>query len=91
MLFILTKRGRYVRAMMKAIDVACRSCWTSDPRGRKTDGLRVIRRFEQINNTEFDPFNSTHVDTIRGWANTEGFFRDAYRILGGKQCQQNSK
>ena len=68
-------RKRYVRAMMSAIKKAAAPVFDFEPKASKTDGLRVIRRFERVNQTVFDPFDSTHVFICSGWGSTESFFR----------------
>lgn len=76
------KRSRqYKKAMLKAIDKA-RSVYDgiSTHMYSKTDGLRVIRRFEKVNSINFDPLNSTHLRMIQGNARHERFFRMARYI-----------
>ena len=41
----------------------------------RTDGLRVIKRFERVNECVFDPFDRYHVGVISGHADKEHFFR----------------
>jgi len=67
-------RRKYVRAMLKAINKARQNHFEGES-ASKTDGLRVIRRFEKVNKIKFDPFNSLHIDAISGWGKYEGFFR----------------
>lgn len=62
------RRWLYVRAMMKAIDAARSSVWIDGTVESKAYGLRVIRRFESVNNIAFDPFNREHVEMVTGWA-----------------------
>ena len=59
---------KYVRSMMMAIEWAKGS-------STKTNGLRVIRRFENVNNVEFDPSNRSHQLLVCGHGDTEEFFR----------------
>ena len=68
------KRKLYVRAMFKAIDLA-RTCpgYHEEVR-RKTIGLRVIKRFEKVNNTRFDPFDTTHTAVVTSLGAFEDFF-----------------
>lgn len=81
-LVIRFKRYLYVRAMFKSIECA-RDKKMHANRMSKTDGLRVIKRFERVNRIAFDPFNATHNDTIYGCANDESFFR-AIKIMRTK-------
>lgn len=68
------KRSVYCQAMMKAIKRA-----QKDPiSGRvssKPDALRVIRTFERVNKTIFDPFKSSHTDMVAGWGTHEALNR----------------
>lgn len=68
------RRFLYVRAMLKSIEYA-RAKTMHVNRMSKTNGLRVIKRFEKVNGIAFDPFNSIHNDIIYGCANDEAFFR----------------
>ena len=77
------KRWRYVRAMMKAIDKARTPVFICEKQESKTNGLRVIKRFERINGLKFDPFNKDHVGAVYGNASHESFFRKAGFILKG--------
>jgi len=71
----LSERARYVSAMMEAIDVA-RTCPALVRKlATKTNGLRVIKRFEKVNGYKFDPFNDEHVQAIAGHGYDEAFFR----------------
>lgn len=47
-----------------------------------TNGLRVIRRFEQLNNVEFDPFNRQHRIIIFNCGVHEEFFRAIRKAIG---------
>lgn len=67
-------RKRYIRAMLKAIDSARQPVWIGEKVQSKTNGLRVIRRFEKVNKCTFNPFDDYHVLLISGHANTEHFF-----------------
>lgn len=71
----MSRHRRYVRAMLKAIDVAREPVWDFDVRASRTDGLRVIRRFERVNGTRFDPFNETHLEAVAGNGSHENFLR----------------
>jgi hypothetical protein len=73
----MSSRERYVKAMLKAIDEARRCGWYGGVTESKTDGLRVIRRFEKVNSINFDPFDSAHIDMVSGCAEYENFFRKA--------------
>jgi len=72
------KDKRYIKAMLKAIDVA-RS--EHDRKSSKTDGLRVIKRFELVNQVSFDPLDKSHLQMISGNASNERFFRMAGYVL----------
>ena len=61
---------QYVPAMMRAIKHA-----VGNSGANRTDGLRVIRRFEKKNDIKFNPFNDTHLSYIAGMACHESFFR----------------
>jgi hypothetical protein len=67
------KRQKYVRAMMNAIGRAQKG-WLCDP-SSKTDALRAIRRFEEVNGVRFNPFNESHVGKVSGCGTHEHFFR----------------
>lgn len=73
-------RKRYVKAMLKAIDKARVSVWVGGRTYSKTFGLRVIKRFQKVNKTMFDPFNKYHVDLITGHAEYEHLFWKAKRL-----------
>lgn len=62
----MTERKRR-RALLKAIDNAA-ACGLFAASSR-TDGLRAIRLFEQINGVQFDPFDRLHLATTTngGW------------------------
>lgn len=67
----------YTYAMMKAINKAREPVWIGEKWQSKTDGLRVIRRFERVNKTAFNPFREEHLELISGNASHEAFFRKA--------------
>lgn len=69
------KRKKFVKAMLKAIDVARDPVWIGEDRVSRTMGLRVIKRFERVNNCAFDPFNDYHVELVHGHASNELFFK----------------
>lgn len=72
----LSSRQKYVRAMMKAIKLACTDAFEHvHDLGSRADGLRAIRRFEKVNQVAFDPHNSTHLMKISGCARYESLFR----------------
>lgn len=73
------KRRRYVAEMMQAIDMASTSYFLGG-KSSKTDGLRVIRRFEKINGIAFDPKNSGHLSVVSGNGHNENFFRREKRV-----------
>ena len=66
---------RYTYAMIKAIDKARQPVWIGEKWQSKADGLRVIRRFERVNKTAFNPFSEEHIELIAGNASHEAFFR----------------
>ncbi len=70
-MWFLSETKKYNYAMLKAIDKAR----SGTPKYSKTDGLRVIKRFEKVNNVKFDPYSSTEVMIITGRAKWEFFFR----------------
>ena len=69
-------RKRYIRAMLRAINKARVSVWDGK-KTSKTNGLRVIRRFEKVNKCDFNPFDKYHVELIVGHGDDEEFFRSA--------------
>ncbi len=74
--YLFTAEGRYSRAMISAIKKARYNFWADDGKGvSMTGGLRVIRRFERVNKTAFNPWNDTHLDTVSGWGWAEGLHR----------------
>lgn len=68
------KRWWYVRAMMRCIKSATFDILTEQI-SSKTDGLRVIKRFEKVNKIKFDPFNINHRELVIGHGMNESFFR----------------
>ena len=68
---------RYAYAMLRAVDKARAPVWIGEKWQSKTDGLRVIRRFERVNKTSFDPFSEAHLELTAGNASHEAFFRKA--------------
>lgn len=79
-MIFLSERQRHVKAMMKAIDIA-RISYFLGGKSSKTDGLRVIRRFERVNGVVFDPNNSNHLSVVSGNGHNENFFRKARMVL----------
>jgi hypothetical protein len=74
----MKRSNRYKKAMLKAIDRARQVSNGIDTKLlTKANGLRVIRRFEDVNSIDFDPFDSTHLRMITGMARHERFFRKA--------------
>ncbi len=69
------ERKKYVHAMLNAINKARRSIWMFEQQESKTNGLRVIRRFELVNKTTFNPFDKTHIEHIHGNGNNESLIR----------------
>lgn len=76
----LTQRQKYVRAMLKAIDKARFVYWQGKVKYSKTMGLRVIKRFERVNKTKFDPFNDLHVEYVTGHGDNEHLFYKLKRL-----------
>lgn len=78
------RRSReYVRAMLEAIDYAASE--TALFKGTtRTNGLRCVRTFEDVNGFEFNPFDKSHVEHIRGMAVHEAIHR---RLKIGKSPQ----
>ena len=72
------RRRKYVRQMMKALRLA-QTDWLTKGRHSKTDALRVIKRFEEVNGIAFDPCNDSHLRMITSRASHEHF-------LGGRNC-----
>jgi hypothetical protein len=68
------KRWWYVRGMLNSIERARENTIYKNKMSR-TDGLRVIKRFEKVNGITFNPFCAAHNEKIRGCANNESFFR----------------
>jgi len=71
----LNGEALYRYKMLKAIDLARQPIWDFNKLESKTNGLRVIKRFERVNKVKFDPFNNDHLDLIYGNASNESFFR----------------
>ena len=80
----LPQSKRYTYAMMKAIDKARQPVWIGEQLQSKTDGLRVIRRFERVNKTSFNPFSKEHLKLVAGNASHEAFFRKARYVFENK-------
>lgn len=74
-------RKKYVKAMLKAIDAARSESSGPKRKFSKTDGLRVIKRFEKVNNIAFDPFNIHHVDIVSGWGWNESMLRSLKKFF----------
>ena len=73
--FFLPASRRYTYAMMRAINKAREPCFVGETWASKADGLRVIRRFELVNKTAFNPFLVEHINTVAFQAAHEQFFR----------------
>lgn len=69
------KERKYRREMLRAIREAAGD-------STMTNGLRVIRRFEEINNVQFDPFNRQHRSIIVNCGVHEEFFRAIRKAFG---------
>lgn len=69
-----TKTSRYRKAMMKAIKKAAQETIMFKA-SSLTNGLRVIKKFEQINKTKFNPFDEYHVELVTGNGCHEAIFR----------------
>ena len=67
MIWFLTERQKYVRAMLKAIHEAGGGDFDRIYQSSRTDGLRAIKSFERVNKTRFNPFSEWHVYTVSGW------------------------
>ena len=78
---LLSDEKRHTKAMLKAVDKARQPVWINEAKESKTNGLRVIRRFERVNKTTFNPFSKRHVELIYGNASHEAFFRRAKSII----------
>ena len=61
----LSRDVHFRKSMLRAID-KCRQGYGSMKTTTRQAGLRCIREFERINGITFDPFNSGHVDTVKG-------------------------
>ena len=68
-------RAKYVKAYMVAITKGQKYTF-SEYMSSKSNALRAIKRFENINNIKFDPFDEYHVRTIAGCGPWEEFFRN---------------
>ena len=71
---------KYRRGVLKGIEIARNS---SSGKCSKTDGLRVIRRFEEVNKCPYDHESLSHTYLVRGKANNESMFRRLKKIM---QC-----
>jgi hypothetical protein len=77
-MFFKTKRQKYVDAMFKAMEICKKKTALFSSKGvTNTDALRCFRSFEKVNGIKFDPFNSSHIDVIRGNATHEKFFKES--------------
>ncbi len=76
-----SERKKYVYAMLKAVDKARSPVWAFEQQESKTNGLRVIRRFERVNKTTFNPFDKSHINWIHGHASTESLSRKLAFII----------
>lgn len=75
------KRARYAKAMLAALDRCRRDCLS----GREVSrfwAARVIRDFERINKTKFNPFDGYHCSVIAGWGPHLKFMRDIVEGVG---------
>ena len=70
----------YKYKMIMAINIARKPNSYDGNKESMTNGLRVIRRFEIVNNIDFDPFDKTHLSMIYGNAVHESFFRSLNKI-----------
>ena len=82
---MMKNRKRYVKAMMKAIAYAQSDNHPYTGTPSRTDGLRVIKRFEKENKIPFDPFDLFHIKMISGKAIYERIFIKSRRIFRDKQ------
>lgn len=74
------KRFIYVFMMLRAINKARYNVLVKGIT-TKTNGLRCIKTFEEVNNIKFDPFCSEHVDKVAGMGNYEDLFRKINLLL----------
>lgn len=78
-MFFLPQPKKYTYAMMNAIDLARKptkfELQFSGSMQSRTNGLRVIRRFEKVNKIPFNPLNDRHLKLVEGNAGHEAFFR----------------
>jgi hypothetical protein len=81
LIWVVGERQHYVKGMMRAIDKARNPSLIYDKRFSKTDGLRVIRSFERVNEIPFDPYNKTHLLYISRMAGHEHFFRRFKKVM----------
>lgn len=89
-LAIFKSNYSYLKAMIKAIDKA-RYCRSNDTYCSKTDGLRVIRRFEAVNSVKFNPFDGDHVALVSGWAWNESFNRAIKKLCNTQEALAKAK
>ena len=74
-MWLLPKHKRYTYAMLKAIDKARSPVWIGEKYESMTYGLRVIKRFEDVNKCKFNPLDDLHVELVTGNAGHESFLR----------------
>lgn len=75
------ERARYAKAMLAALD-GCRR----DGYGHEVSrfwAARVVREFELINRTKFNPFDGYHCDVIAGWGPHRKFMSETRHIMEG--------
>lgn len=65
LLWPFSKRVRYVAAMMTALEKISHGVVFKD--SSRTDALRVVKDFEQVNDIPFDPFDPVHVSHVYGF------------------------
>lgn len=74
------RRKIYVWRMLRAMEAA-RESRIFVNKASRTDALHCIRIFERVNAVEFDPSDSSHIQTISGMANYAALHRGLGRIF----------
>lgn len=70
------------KAMMQAITEAATDCFSYESKTPIHAGLYAIRDFEKVNKRRFDPFDSRHIDAVRGqggWSRLFAFLGREYK------------
>lgn len=68
---------RWRRAMMAALEETRRDLidYANPSNASRTDALRVIRMFEEVNGRAFDPLDKLHVKLVAGAARLQHLLR----------------